>query len=75
VKHYYTPLDIATGQAVYQLRIEQTTPGWRFCRNYQWQDTGFLDAPNFLPRGGTYGLECSSIVIGTAHDYRPGAYS
>lgn len=71
---YWEPMDIGTGTPAGQPGGAKVRDGWRL-RNGHFQETCFLDAPVFLPAGGTRGIDCGRTTLGVAHLPREGTWS
>jgi hypothetical protein len=70
-RRYLAPVDIATGVSSYQPHGRQTQPGWHLDRNFKHNESGFIDAPDCLPRGGTRALDSGEeFTVGISHVWR-----
>lgn len=69
-REYIAPVTCGTGRTVYQPRVEDTQTCWYFDAAYNYQETGFLDAPSYVPTGSVRAVDTPRLTIGVTHDAR-----
>lgn len=73
MKAYYTPIPALTGALHQQPPADRTLSGWYLDARCNYNEAGFLDAPDVIPSGGQRGMVCVDIVVGIAHVSRDAA--
>lgn len=68
----YAPHPNFTGRCQWQPRGEATQSGWYFDRDLNFQETGFLDAPQRLPSGSVRAIDIGEIRLMIAEVDREG---
>ena len=67
---YFKSIDSYTGALHQQPRSEATRPDWYFDKNYEYQSTGFIDAPDITPSGSVKAMDCETLTLGIAYTRR-----
>ena len=69
---YFAPLPNFTGHCQSQPKPADTRTAWYFDAALNYQETGFLDAPNSIPTGAVRGLDINAVCLGIATQLRGG---
>lgn len=67
---YIAPALRRTGGCGMQPAPADTETDWYFDAAFNYAETGFLDAPDYLPTGSVRGMDCHGLVLGLAHERR-----
>jgi|GEM_PF-3797503 len=71
-RRLYTPHPQFTGRCQFQPRAEDTHSGWRIDWRGNYNEAGFLDAPDRLASGSVRGIEIAGMCLMVADVPRHG---